>query len=86
MLDANNKNDKGEPDPNIHVENSNTIRNKKEISAVMNVVMSSPEFDPVVFTRSKDSYVSEWIGHNRMYDFAGLIGKTIGEAARNTWI
>ena len=74
-IDTNNKSSGGKLDPNIHIENSNKIRNKKEITAVLNVVMKSPEFDPIIFTRSKESYVSEWIGHNRMYTLAGLIGK-----------
>ncbi len=47
---------------------------KDEIAAVIKVVMDSPKFDEEVFTRTKSSYVREWIGHNRMYDIAGIIG------------
>ena len=31
------------------------------------IVMSDDKFDSSIFTRSSQSYVAEWIGHNFMY-------------------
>ena len=74
LIDVNNTNN-GLLDPNIHVQDSHKIRNKKEISKVMDVIMSSPEYDTEIFFRTEESYVNEWIAHNRIYDIAGLLGK-----------
>ena len=66
--------------PNFSVTDSHKIKNKYEMEAILNVVISSPEYDPTVFTRSKSSYIAEWRGHNALYtiDIFGLFRSRTG--------
>ena len=84
IINPSNVDKNGNPDPNIRICNSNKIRNRYEIEAIINVFMNAPEFDSEVFTRDKASYVNEWVAHNILYDFAEFIGsESMVESARH---
>jgi RHS repeat-associated protein len=61
------KEKKGKINPNIQIKNSYEITTRSERRAIMETIMASPEFDTSVFTRSRNSYLREWNGHNRFY-------------------
>ncbi|MBR3987926.1 MAG: hypothetical protein IKK10_01325 [Clostridia bacterium] len=62
-------NQQGESDPNIRIYNSNMIQDRKAQETILNIIIESPEFDPEVFTRSKESWLAEWRGHNAVFIF-----------------
>ena len=37
------------------------------MEAVMDVVIEDEKFDPNIYTRTKDSYLDEWMGHSLAY-------------------
>ena len=57
----------GKKDPVINIKDSHKIKSKAEKKAILEVVISSPEFDPTVFKRGMDSWLAEWEGHNALY-------------------
>ena len=59
------------PDPNILVHDSYLIEDKYEIEAIVDVIMSNELYDSAVFTRTKDSYIGEWVAHNIFYNLSG---------------
>lgn len=63
------KEDPSKINPNIHIEDSYLITKKADQTAVLKVIMESPEFDRAVFTRSLESYRREWKGHNTAHTF-----------------
>jgi len=62
----------GKSDPNITIEDSYRITSEKARSNVLDYIIASPEFDPNVFTRGKDVWMSEWAGHNYLYNYMGF--------------
>ena len=53
---------------NFRIWDSYKIRDWYEMSAVLDAVMENWQFDPNIYSRTKDSYMREWIAHNRAYD------------------
>ena len=72
--------DSTKTNPNITIEDSYKVKSKYEMEAILTVVKNSPEFDADVFTRSMNSYISEWKGHNALYtlDVFGIIRSRTG--------
>ena len=54
-------------DPDIRIEDSYKIKSQYEKEAILDVIINSDEYDPSVFTRSKDDYLTEWNAHNNFY-------------------
>ena len=54
---------------NFRIWDSYKIRDWYEMSAVLDAVMENWQFDPNIYSRTKDSYMREWVAHNRLYDF-----------------
>ncbi len=66
-IDYNNKRD-GKIDPNIHIQDSYKIKTKAEQEVILEVIMNSQEFNSSIFTRGKSQWLSEWAGHNALYE------------------
>ncbi len=60
--------DDGKPNPNIRIHDSYKIRDTNQQKMIMQIVMSSPLYDNTVFTRTCNSYITEWKIHNVLYD------------------
>ena len=43
------------------------FKSQYEKEAILDVIINSDEYDPSVFTRSKDDYLTEWNAHNNFY-------------------
>ena len=67
---------------NITIFDSYKITSEAERMEILTTIMLSPEFDHKIHTRSFSSYLSEWNGHNALYntfvDIEGLDGKIAG--------
>jgi len=69
-------NKSGKSDPNITINDSYKVKGKKNRSDILDIIIASPEFDPNVFTRGKDAWMNEWIGHNFLYFYHIRRGNT----------
>ena len=59
---------------NIRIWDSYKIINRFEMEAVMDVVMEDEKFDPNIYTRTRNSYVNEWMGHSQLYPALDALG------------
>ena len=77
----------GKLDPNITIEDSYRITSEKARSNVLDYIIASPEFDPNVFTRGKDAWMNEWLGHNFLYHYHVFRDNTASvDFNENEWI
>lgn len=61
-----NRNAKGEADPDIQVLDSWRIRHPEEMRQVCQAILNSPLYDPDLYGRTLDSMVTEWKAHNHV--------------------
>ena len=58
------------PNPNIKIYDSYKIRSTVDQRKILDIIMSDSNFDRAVFTRTQNSFITEWKIHNRAYDIA----------------
>ena len=58
------------PNPNIKIYDSYKIRSTVDQRKILDIIMSDSNFDRAVFTRTQNSFITEWKIHNCAYDVA----------------
>lgn len=66
LIPNNKKN--GNQNPNIRIHDSYKIRDTSEQRKIIEIIMSNSNFDSHLYTRTKNSYITEWKAHNFLYD------------------
>ena len=57
----------GNLNPNIQITDSYLITSRVDRSAILDIIIASPQFDSAVFKRGKKSWMYEWHGHNLLH-------------------
>lgn len=53
---------------NTHIPNSYLVNNKDTISAYVDWIIDFRKAMKYTVSRSKESYIREWLGHNKLYE------------------